>query len=171
MNTLISKLKTKYTPVIPANQLPDCIYRTMISTLLLIIFSLIFMIIAFLISFEFLYLIVGIPIILILFVTFFSWIADYLYGKILVVDGVITEFSNTDKDKQNILQRKIVSRYIRSTFSFKLLDNTEIHVVCPHNMKYKVGQTLRLYYTQEHLIQNNGVFLLNQVSHIERLSV
>lgn len=171
MSKLLSKLKDKYTPVYSINQLPHCIYKNMISTLFLLAFSFVFMLVGFIISFDILFLMVGIPLSLILTVLFILWIKDYLYGKILIVDGVITDFSNTEKNKQNLLQRKILYRYVRATFTVRLHDNTELQVVRSNNMRYKVGQTLRLYYTQDHLIENNGTYLLNQVSYIELLHV
>lgn len=165
---IIDKIKEKYTPVIPFKELPYCIYKNTILTLFLCGIAFIFLLFTFLLTFEMIYIFAGIPIIFTLLIIFWLWLSDYLYNRIIFLEGTVKEFSNTEKSTQNVIRRKFLNRIVRTTYTLQLENGMELKVVCSDSRKLKVGKKLRIYFTSAHLIVlDDGSYFLNQASFTE----
>lgn len=166
----LNKIKQKYEIVVPINQLPYCIYKNAVITFILLLISFLLVITSFFLNLDASFLLVGIPLIFILLISFCMWLSDYLFGRIFTLEGTIKEFSNTKKNHQNFLQRKFVNHIIRSTYTLLLDNGKELKVVCSNKQKLKIGSRVKLYYTEPHLLLlDDNSYFLNQVSFTELL--
>ena len=162
------KIKEKFTPVIPFKQLPYCVYKNAILSLFLCGIAFVFLLFAFLITFEMIYIIAGLSSISLLLIVLWIWLSDYLYDRIFVLEGTVKEFSNTEKSTQNVLRRKFLNRIIRTTYTLQLENGMKLTIVCSDSRKLKVGKKLRIYYTAAHLMTlDDGSYFLNQASFTE----
>lgn len=159
-------------PIIPIKELPQEIYISIIKQLFLGIFLFMFTIITSITLLSIPIFLLGIIIDIIYIIISCLWIKDYLYDNVYIFEGKVLIKINEkgDEKKKKSIEKRIISRYIRTTYTLQIDDNTIVDVFYNKRPKLKNNMWIRLYVPKTKIIQRyDNSYYIQSVSHTQIL--
>lgn len=154
----IPKIEVKF------KDMPTCIKDEVIKYLQLFAILILFTVFYSIRTLNIQFFIIGLLMLIALFCVFLLWYFPFAFGRVLVIEGIVTEIDDiSDKKMTNSFFNPIVQRWVRMTYTLENEEGVSIRVTKTGNTVKKENTYVRLFVPISDIYENKDEYIVNKV--------